>query len=412
MRLQTASIALGCLLLSACGGPLISHQISPGPASIPGTAHGTYCLPRHLLVVTVTNGVLDDELKKPYALISSYGATTLFARRLTEEDSSRLYQLGYNESSLSNDTIKVEYDGHCLLKRVSSRVRDESPSVIRDLASTVIQGVSGAPTARVTRSRSGTAGAAEPAPEKITLMLDVGPATYRKEQDRLNAALDAYKFDIAVEIKPLGEAPPQAAAPVIGDVEGIFYAPPRPYVLSVLGKRADGKRATIDERIFYSANGVPPQYVAIDRSAFVERYTEILFRRGLPHSIVTTKPSEAKEFATIPLDITTAILRAPVEAVRWDSEEVAARAELYKNQEILLQRQMKLIEAQDNLLKFLQDKKSVTMPTNIDDPVVPREEARQTAAETPVTEPQTNNASPPGPASDEAPDGNDSAPPD
>jgi hypothetical protein len=416
MRLQIALTLLSGLLLSGCGGPLLSQPIAAGSMIAEGTAHGTYCLPRHFLEVTVINGTVDEQFKRSKRLVVVYGDTKVFATRIAESDTSRVYRLGYNESSFSSDTIKVEYDGLCVLKKVSSRVRDESPSVVRDLASTVIQAVSGAPTARVQRSRSGGLRAGEVPADEITMLLDVGPATYRSEQDRMNAALDANGAGINVEIRPMAGAATLPAAAASEAVEGIFFAQPQAYIFSVQAKRAEGKKATIYEGVFYSANGVAPQYIAVDRSAFVERYTEILFARGLPFSIVTTKPSEAKEFATIPLDITTAILRAPVEAVKWDTDKAAAQADLYNNQKIMIERQMKLIEAQDNLLKFMQSRSSATVPSDIDDPkrnATGSDEAAQSAApsDSEPTEPRENDAARPGPSSDEVPDGNNSAPP-
>jgi hypothetical protein len=417
MRVPPTFVALSALALSACGGPLISQPLSTGSASLEGTAHGTYCLPHHLWQVEIIrNADLDDALKTK-GLVATYGDTAVFARRITEADTGHLYRLGYNESALSNDTITVEYEYQCLLKKITSRVADESPSVIRDLASTIIEAATGAPTARV-RSRSGKTRTGEAAPpDKVTMLLDISPASYRKEQDRLNATLSAHNYGIAVEIRPMSQPVAQPATPADEAVEGIFYAPPQAYVISVMSKSADGKTAVLDERVFYSANGVPVQYIAVDRSAFVERYTEISFARGLPYWIKTKKPSEAKEFATIPLDITTAILEAPVEALKWDADKAAAKAELYKNQEIMIQQQMKLIQAQDNWLKFQRDRNAVTVPNNIADPSqnnAARETSPQNAASSPADEPtpeETGPTRPPGPASDEIPGGDDSSPP-
>ncbi len=416
MRFHLVLTALSGLILSGCSGPLISQPLSSGPMTAQGTAHGTYCLPHHLWQVEIIRNADLDSALKAKGLVATYGDTAVFARRITEADTGHMYRLGYNESSFSNDTITVEYEYQCLLKRITSRVADESPSVIRDLASTIIEAATGAPTARV-RSRSGKTRTGEGPPDKVTMLLDITPATYRNEQDRLNATLSAHNYGIAVEIRPLTQAPAQSAAPVDEAVEGIFYAPPQAYVISVLAKNPDGKTAVLDERVFYSANGVPIQYIAIDRSAFVERYTEISFARGLPYWIKTKKPSEAKEFATIPLDITTAILEAPVEAIRWDRDKTAARAELYKNQEILIQQQMKLIQAQDNWLKFQKDRKSVTVPNDIAEPTqsnAARETAPQNASSSSsdeTTPEETGPTKPPGAASDEIPGGDDSAPP-
>jgi hypothetical protein len=204
-------------------------------------------------------------------------------------------------------------------------------------------------------------------------VLDVGTTSLASEQRRLNAALAAADMGIRVALTPAGAVPEWASAPT-GEVgDGIYYRTPRAYRFAVYDKESFDDTtgdlmkpdAILTETIFYAENDAAPQFLPIDRSAFVKRDTTITLAEGFPTKITTLKPSEVVGFMSIPLDIITAIVAAPGQLLTVKVEQARGEQGLLREQQAVVQEQNALLQNQIELVRNQQEMKEALQPSAV-----------------------------------------------
>lgn len=361
MRKTTILLAAS---LAGCSGPIVSEKFALGASdqAYHGTAHGLYCLPKEYFILTVK-----DAAKAAQGVEISVTQTTA-------PDLNEVYRLGVDESWFSDDKITVEYATvaestesgapqapSCLLSKISSEVTDKSPEVVSKLTKTVLRAYTGKPDATLT---AGNADEAKDAKIRFATVFEVSPddkETLPAGQEsavekQINDDLRNAGLSLRVELNAKG--PSKDGKSLLkgqntgGDVTwGVFGRLAQPYLISVYGPNLAPAGATnaakqnrplkrlITQELVYSHNGMKPYFVAIDRGAFIKRTTTIDFTDGYPVAINTVKGSELSGFMRIPLDIVTAIVSAPVDALDADKALATERAALITEQKNLLVKQ-------------------------------------------------------------------------
>lgn len=364
-----------------CGGPLISHRIDEAIDS-GATNHGSYCLPRILVGFTAMQNIdKADDIVEKGSKVSEVDSTIVYLEQIVVPDTTRMYRLEFLGSALSSDKVTVEYMGHqaeqpqsiqarfktpanCLLRSIKTETDDRTPEIAKTLAETALRATTGSPGATIR-------GGETKQQRVVSLVLDVGPRTEAAEERRINEALAAAGFKISVSIRPALGKPfmPPAAELERRAVDGIFFITPWPYILA-LHPGPSNKVPAYNESMFYASADAPIEFISIDRSAFVKHKTSLTFNRGFPTEIDTDKPSEVEGFVSIPLDITTAIVKAPVEAFKAEKAETDAESDLRASQATLIQRQMDLLKKQNEMIDLLSKPKAAAPVTA---PVTPEE---------------------------------------
>lgn len=100
-----------------------------------------------------------------------------------------------------------------------------------------------------------------------------------------------------------------------------------------------------------ASHKAPVLSLDVDRTMFIEKKIDVDFDRGVIDKIVINRPSPALAAASLPLDITKALLSAPAEIFKLKvsySSEAANDAK----------KQKEMLEAQEALLKYLADQKA------------------------------------------------------
>jgi len=271
-------VAAFVLAVSTGCSAVNSYQVDSGYQPDGTQRAGSYYLPKHLLKVSVT-GTKEN---------SSFSLETI-----PVQDRALLLDTGLALSPLSHDDIKVEFsDG--LLTKVTSVLRDETASVVEEVAKLAV------------KLRDGAA-AQDPA-----LNLSFDPFDYN---EAVRANHDLRQFDICVEV----EVAPGLWSPGCGSwsrgqaytsgvtlatslrgkvAPGIYYRQPESLMVHVVKK---GKTVRLASMPF--ANGSPIFRLDIRRSIFVERTTTIDFVNGSLKSVDVNKPSEALAVAQFPAKI-------------------------------------------------------------------------------------------------------------
>jgi hypothetical protein len=137
---------------------------------------------------------------------------------------------------------------------------------------------------------------------------------------------------------------------------GIFYRPLANYRLSVFVKADPGGREPwrLAQMFNFSSGNISPIVsVGVDRAAFATRRTGLIFVDGVLTDVCIAKGSEAAGFINIPLDIIYGIIALPNETVRAQIKSASTR-------KALLERQNKLMEAQNAYIDYLTGKSSDT----------------------------------------------------
>jgi hypothetical protein len=334
------------VLLTACSGPIVSERFSldDARASYHGTAHGLYCLPKEYFRLTVVDEG-DDGL--------GIGVVSV-----TAPDFGEVYRLGLDESWLSDDKITVAYAKtpqstgadaaaapSCLLSMISSVVTDQTPDIARTLTKTVLRGLTGKADA-MSATTTGASDADKPLVRFATVFeLQPDDTKLGETETKINTALiDAGLSKLQIKLHSRG--PKHNGKSTLAGVGqndprwGVFGRLAQPYVISVFGESVQNKiDRLIVEEVVYAHNGVQPFFVAIDRGAFVKRATTIDFSQGYPVAINTTKDSELNAFMQIPLDIVSAIVSAPLDALEADKTLAENRAALIDAQKELIVKQ-------------------------------------------------------------------------
>ena len=96
----------------------------------------------------------------------------------------------------------------------------------------------------------------------------------------------------------------------------------------------------------------PSQVTSVNISRFgcVTTTTSVTLKKGILTNYNIKKPSEAVGCLKIPLNVVSAIIKAPIDAITGREARIAANSKLVKAQTALLAEQKKLLDAQQALI--------------------------------------------------------------
>jgi hypothetical protein len=361
---STATLLITTVLLSACTttGLLTSSRETLDRSDPSEVADlGMYALPRILHTVIVTFPACTVEQAKTLCPVPTL---SLAETPLVIPDPKHMYRLTARMSQFSGATVVAETDGKHLLKSLSITAKDETGSVIGQLAELVKAGAKAATLSDVQRVSemnfnltSADAATGGAFPETIvTSTIDLGESA-AETVDAFSEALavPARRYGPKVLLKLVVSRPNMNSLAGLSNTPGIqrscsvgvCYRPLLPYGLSlaVSGDTA-ATIAVAPGLVALLPNDAPIVSIDLHRTSLVERKGSLTFVSGVLTKVEITKPSEALAAATLPVTILNTLISIP--------------AELLKLRIDLTTQQKSLVDMQSALTKAIKDASKAT----------------------------------------------------
>ena len=319
--LATAAALAGCSVIS-------SYRVDGPDARQPTSDNaGSYFLARHVLKVTVTNGVFSV-------------STEAVADRSAE------FQVGFNLSPLADDDVKIEYNKDGLLKSVTSINDDKTADTLQQVA-TGLAGYRATmlnPNVKISEFTFDPFNAAEARNANILLARAVGQGTCVSVEIFDNVWSPGCKNNpFQLTVTPGYNQPTETNLKrILGPVApGIYYRRPLNHRVFVSQR---GK--TIETKLLKFANYAPVMRLDVSRTMFVKRQTTITFDdNGALTSVQVHKPSEALAVATLPATLLSAYIDAITRGFTSEKGVQEARANLFNQQAATLKAERELLAA-------------------------------------------------------------------
>ncbi|HCE70192.1 hypothetical protein KQ247_12415 [Ruegeria pomeroyi] len=292
-------LAVGC----AQQAPLNSAALSPG-----NLASGMpYYLPKSFLRVTFERAKLLD-------------ATIVVENR---PDLSRAFVARAGYSAFSNDLYTIETTADGLLASVKVDTDEQSDEIVKAATSRVTAILSGEDAEISLRDASTDA---------FSIMINPFASEYRGSGKSLgNGMTLSTSYDASVLEGPTTPCPAAAAVCV-------------PLLVPVTITIKDDKAKF--EHIATVAHPRHVMGIRIDRRPCVRSIATLTFKAGMISKFDVEKPSEVAACLSIPLDVISAIIAAPVNALSGRSARLRAQKGVLEQQKALLEAQQALIDAQ------------------------------------------------------------------
>jgi len=310
-RIFNLGFAMALLVVMAACAP--SRTIDTTPEVGPSTGLSVpYSLPRGLLSVTVKQ-------------VADKPSVITFNKLEMVPDPQARYVANFNRRALRSDTFNIKLD-RGLLSVSKNTTTDATPEFVEKLTSAVTENLK---TAREDANNTG-------APKGLrtdTVLLD----PFRHSGTVADGVTVAFK-DLNgkhIEHRSGYQSCPQGSLcfPLLMTVKAIVTA-------------TNG--GTVARSELTTVIPDPNRVAAIDinRYACVKAQTDITFDQGILVDYSLDKPSELVGCLSIPLDIVSAIISAPVDAITGRTKRLEAEKGLLAAQQALLTQQAALITAQ------------------------------------------------------------------
>lgn len=299
------------LVLSTAGcatqAPLTTRPLAPG-ATITGMPY--YLLKSFLRISFEEAKVLDAEISVE-----------------NRPDLLRGQQVAAAFSTFSNDKVVVETSADGLLKSVSVDTDDQSNEIVTGLTSRVTASLAGG-------DASIQSGAGQKA--AFSILVDPFDDIVRTKGRDLNGVTVKTAVDETVFNETNGTTCPIDAALCV------------PLLVPVtITLELEG----VDTKVEHVVTVAHPRHVMglrIDRHSCVNSKSVFTFAQGMITKIDVDKPSEVAGCLSIPLDVISAIVAAPLNALTGRNARLQAEKGVVEQQRLLLEAQQNLIAAQSS----------------------------------------------------------------
>lgn len=332
-----ASALASFALLAGCAS---SHLMTSGGSQRENAAISIpYSLPRGLIKISVARNEHDvlavDVLDVVY-----------------EPDPAHQYYLTYDHSLFSTDTVSIQTTDTGLLEKISAQSKDQRGEVVKKLVELATE---------TGKAFIGARGKTTDPYPTFSYETFFDP-TLKEDRDRLIADLGEYGVEILeLDATPLGSALSRGAAKDCNRGACFRLAIPYAFVIAYRNQPTiafpDPTPARGTANILIP-NGSPILAVEINRYAFVEAKTEIVFDDGMLTKISLDKPSEAVGFMEIPIDVAKSIVSIPSALFDFKIKSMNDDQRLNTAQMNLIESQMRLLEKQQDLLDAKDDAES------------------------------------------------------
>lgn len=310
LSLRSSVLALTCSALAACQNVTPVETIGHTPGALQTGI--PYSLPRPVLKVVIDPTAMKevDKAKSSFELIPDPNAT---------------YVARFNLSQGRNDSLKVGVNNKGLLTSLTTSSEATLPAV----ASEIISSIKNVVVAKRTKREAGSE--KKPKEFRIDLHKHHFPedVTVTFLDDDLNKRIRNH-----VRNDPKGPSPVRPRICATGASLCVPFLTP-----AVVTVDYGGVLTEIDVVIPHPEK---VHALRLDRHSCVQDEAELILADGILTSLQVVKPSEVAACAKIPLDIVSAIIAAPIDAV-------TGRTTRLQNETELLQAQIALIKAQQDL---------------------------------------------------------------
>jgi len=395
-------LALTAPALGGCAvvGSTATFIEQPGESVPCVSTLGSYSLPKTALKFQITKNPNDA-----YHVLQDVGQERIpdsqhtfcldYLRSATSSDQVRMFKnkitAEETDENLPGTTIKlrktrqikgVSQDNTPFLQLIASRAVDHTAGIIRRIIRTAFTLLSNkgdfTPASRA-RSAAGT----KSGDNVVVADFQVDPFDYQ-EMARVNEiartlgfcfVLEDYTFNrsrasgttadryCSEPTKTAVKMPPPAAEAierlhylVPKPVDGIFYRPRAGYRLSIYIKDNPNGRGTwrLGKSMNLNMENIMPIVsVGVARAVFATRRTGLVFDDGMLTNVCISKGSEAESAIQIPLDVVYGLIALP-------SEMLSAARDDASRKKQLLDAQARLIKAQNDYIRFLNQDKATT----------------------------------------------------
>lgn len=380
----TARTSLGLsaalLMLSGCSTTAVeSVHVTSTPSSITNTS-GLYYLPKALFRIKLErtesfsvcekkrdasgNEVAIDPAHQVKELVD-VSFSLSYLDKVIVPDPDYAYTIAYDESVWSSDKLTVDVSDDGLLDRIHFKAEDTTDKIVLQVVELAEQAAKafisfGEVSTSVTAASALQSGETcilariEKDDPKIDLTASFDPLS-RREIDHVNSAIkqriqsDKLYLDIQKSRQPITDKS-FPLAPANECSAGICYRPAEAFDLVLFTNNAEYDRTSIIIPTKDKIVGIP-----ISRATFVEKTTTIDFEGGLLKQVDITKPSEALEIVSLPVEILKAIVAIPAELIQLKIDTTNKEKTLLDAQSSHIETQLKLLEAQEKLLEKQQE---------------------------------------------------------
>jgi hypothetical protein len=353
----TAALSGGCAILESV--PLDAANPSECRA-----AAGVYFLPKKEIKVAV-----------------SQASTGAFVLALSDNgavpDRGFPYCLDFLGSAASDDQIVVERTNG-LLDHVHANASDKSLEVAESIVNTALVGVTGNPNAAMRAARF-----------KFDETTEVADFIFdpfdRQRLSQINESLGLFGYCIFIDGHTLGpfndeaiqeycdkpavyqqqfyKAPPLAVRDDVirPNFGGIAYRTNATRAFYVMRKRDPGSRSRWllhASQMIEMPNESPIFSIAVDRSAFVTRDTNLMFKSGVLTNVTISKPSEALAAAGFTLRLAQTLVDVPAQIIR-------VRIQAVNNRKAIIDAQNQLIYTQAQYAKTVESLRAGSVANTI-----------------------------------------------
>lgn len=310
-RIFKLGLALPIVFLAAACAP--SRTIETTPENGPSTGLSVpYSLPRGLLSVTVQQ-------------VADKPSVITFNKLEIVPDPKAQYVANFNRRVLRADTFNIKLD-RGLLSVSKNTTTDATPEFVEQLTSAVTENLKAA-------REDANKATAQPGLRTDTLLLD----PFNHEGTVANGVTVAFE-DLNgkhIQHRPSYQKCPQGSLcfPLLMTVKAIVTA-------------TNGDNIARSELTTVIPDPSRVAAIDINRYACVKAQTDITFDQGILVDYSLDKPSELVGCLSIPLDIISTIISAPVDAITGRTKRLTSEKELLAAQQALLTQQAALIAAQ------------------------------------------------------------------
>ncbi|MCZ8063076.1 hypothetical protein [Silanimonas sp.] len=287
-------------------------------------------------------------------------------------DTSARYLLQPESSAFRSDTFKMTTTTSGLLQTTNIEQKDETGSVLINLARSITAWSSPSPLANqpyfenlntpIKNLAVGSNRCAQLAwePRKLEFIIDpidesqwgnVGTQISNAARVRGLSGSTDERFTYTLSIARRSPEADSSARPLAGRPSGagIFYRRERPLVVNIALSDEDGNPQSIGNVVLSVPNGAPIDAIGMDATAFVTNRSNLGFSNGMLVSVDNSRPSPAAAIASVPWQISEATLRQ-ISALLTLRVEITQKETSAATEERALLEQMKaIIEAQEAL---------------------------------------------------------------
>lgn len=336
--LSLVQLSLLLLVLAGCRGSQVISSAEQNASREDNLPTASYAIPKALLK-------LDIELTYPQvgpaaARAPANSAETMIPKVTVEYVPVRIVNVFHDPSSFSLDNISIEVDQSSFLKKVATATDSQTDDFIKDAVSLLTTGlrVGAALPAGTLTVREGAVS------QSISRYLD--PYANNANALALTAGNDPIVVSVSDTVaNAVGVVSLPASTGADPVCNNICYPALITKIITIKWRgHEDELRVVIPD---------PKQLVELDfsRASFVKKTITANFDKGILSSIAVDKPSEAMALAKVPLDILTALVKLPAELIQL-------KIDTTKKETGELEEQKKLLEAQQALIKAIQEAKA------------------------------------------------------